>query len=197
MDLSLRALHGRPAAAHHRADRRLVLGAEPPLTPRAVRRRLHGALDPDVVDAETAERLDAMVAPYGERRPGLRSAPLWTEPLTLYVAKHHDLAGRPGITADELGQARLVASGGWTAAMLTGLGVSPAQIHYAPSWRDAAALVAEGFGVALAGPSCAETFGSGVLARRLDGWLTYCVYWPEGCETAGLRRLLEYPHGEG
>lgn len=154
-------------------------------------------MDPDVVDAETAERLDAMVAPYGERRPGLRSAPLWTEPLTLYVARSHELAAQSRITTDELTQVRLVASGGWTAAMLTTLGVSPAHIHYAPSWRDAAALVAEGFGGALAGPSCAETFGSGVLARRLDGWLTYCVYWPEGCETAGLRRLLEYPHGEG
>lgn len=173
----------------------LILGAEPPLTPPSLLRRLNPGLAVRICDAAGDEGLDAIVAPYGERRPGWRSAPLWSEPLAVYVGPDHALATRPALEPADLAGAALITCGAWTGTVLANLGASPAHIHYSGDWRDVAALVAEGFGVAIAGCSAAETFAPRVLRIPIDGWLTYCAYWPEGGDTPALRRLLEHPHG--
>lgn len=178
-----------PTALPPDPQRRLVLGATLPLTPCSLRQRLNPAMAIEVCDGEDADRPDAIVAPYGERRPGWRSAPLWSEPLALYVRPGH--APEPADLADMT----LVTCGAWTSAMLAALRVSPAHIHYGRDWRDVATLVAEGFGITIAGISAAEIFGPDVRALPIDGWLTYCVYWREGDDTPGLGRLLEHPHG--
>lgn len=173
----------------------LVLAVEPPLTPLALRRRLNPAIAAEIRSAAETDQLDAVVAPYGERRPGWRSAPLWSEPLALYVARKHPLAASTSIEAADLARTTLTTCGGWTGVLLAGLGVSPAHIHYSRDWRDVAALVSEGFGVVIAGRSAADAFGADVHIRPIDGWLTYCAYWPDGGDTPALRRLLEHPHG--
>lgn len=186
------ALHVHPIPARPSA-RPLVLGVEPPLTPLSLRRRLNPKLAVKISD--TVEASDAVIAPYGERRPGWRSAPLWSEPLAVYVGPDHPLAALRALEPGDLAGAALVTCGAWTGMMLANLGVSPARIHYSRDWRDVAALVAEGFGVAIAGCSAAEGFGPQVRRIPIDGWLTYCAYWPAGGDTPALRRLLEHPHG--
>lgn len=213
MDLSYRGLHAVPVARPARRDR-LTLGLACSLNWGPLR-RLIGAYRTQVRDVELivedlddqglAQRVggrgvDLAVALHDAGTRGWRSAPLWSEPLMVFMAEGHPLAAQNAVPPEQLRETHLLMAGNGSGdralqqAIIRALGGPPNFLHYAVQRDNLLDLVSLGFGVTLAGASAMGAFYPGVCARPLEsdaGWLSYCGFWAADNERPALLRFLE------
>lgn len=159
-------------------------------------------LDEGDLDARLAhQRIDLAIAPFGAGARAWRSAPLWSEPLLVFMAEGHPLAAANAVEPQALRHVPLLLAGPGAGdralqkATIEALGGPPAFLHYAAQRDNLIDLVALGFGVTLAGASALSVFHPGVVARPLEGdatWLTYCALWSADNERPALRQFLEF-----
>lgn len=213
MDLSYRGLHATPVARPARRER-LTLGVGCSLNWGPLRRQIgkFRTLAPeidliveDLDDQGLAERVggrgvDLAVALHGAGARGWRSAPLWSEPLMVFMAEGHPLAAENAVQPSQLRETHLLMAGNGSGdralqqAIMQALGGPPNFLHYAVQRDNLLDLVSLGFGVTLAGGSALGAFYPGVCARPLEsdaGWLSYCGFWAAENERPALRRFLE------
>lgn len=213
MDLSYRGLHATPVARPARRER-LTLGVGCSLNWGPLRRQIakFRTLAPeidliveDLDDQGLAERVggrgvDLAVALHGAGARGWRSAPLWSEPLMVFMAEGHPLAAENAVQPSQLRETHLLMAGNGSGdralqqAIIQALGGPPNFLHYAVQRDNLLDLVSLGFGVTLAGGSAMGAFYPGVCARPLESdasWLSYCGFWAAENERPALRRFLE------
>lgn len=213
MDLSYRGLHATPVPLPMRLER-LTLGVACSLNWGPLRRLIgtYRAKAPDVDlivedldDHGLAERVrgrgvDLAVALHDAGARGWRSAPLWSEPLMVFMAEGHPLAAQNAVLPEQLRETHLLMAGNGSGdralqqAIMRALGGPPNFLHYAVQRDNLLDLVSLGFGVTLAGGSAMGAFYPGVCARPLEseaGWLSYCGFWSPENERPALRRFLE------
>jgi DNA-binding transcriptional LysR family regulator len=192
MDLSYRGLHATPVARPMRRER-LTLGVACSLNWGPLR-RLIGTF------RSRAPDIDLAVALHDAGSRGWRSAPLWSEPLMVFMAEGHPLAAQNAVQPDQLRETHLLMAGNGSGdralqrAIIRALGGPPNFLHYAVQRDNLLDLVSLGFGVTLAGGSAMGAFYPGVCARPLEseaGWLSYCGFWSAENERPALRRFLE------
>jgi DNA-binding transcriptional LysR family regulator len=213
MDLSYRGLHATPVGRPARRER-LTLGVGCSLNWGPLRRQIgkFRTLAPeidliveDLDDQGVAERVggrgvDLAVALHGAGARGWRSAPLWSEPLMVFMAEGHPLAAENAVQPSQLRETHLLMAGNGSGdralqqAIMQALGGPPNFLHYAVQRDNLLDLVSLGFGVTLAGGSAMGAFYPGVCARPLESdasWLSYCGFWAAENERPALRRFLE------
>ncbi|MBA4013084.1 MAG: hypothetical protein C0481_14555 [Phenylobacterium sp.] len=150
MDLSHSGLHAVPVARSVRRDR-LTLGLSCSLNWGPLRRLIAAyrvqvpnvdLIVEDLDDQGLADRVegrgvDLAVALHDAGVPGWRSAPLWSEPLMVFMAEGHPLAAQNAVQPAQLRGACLLMAGAGSGdralqrAIIRALGGPPNFLHYA------------------------------------------------------------------
>jgi len=155
----------------------------------------------EVVNQLRADRLDVAFVAGTPELPDCRSTRIWTEPLVVALPASHPLAERNGVTwADLAGEAFLVRHGGTGPQVhnhilrrLAGRWLSPSILRLAVERGSLLSMIAQGYGVTIAGDAQTLTRPPGVVFLPfLDEPepVPFSAVWSPHNRSAVLRNLL-------
>lgn len=155
----------------------------------------------EVVSQLRASRLDVAFVAGTPDYPDCRSTRIWTEPLVVALPASHPLAERNGVTwADLAGEAFIVRHGGTGPQVhdhillrLAGSWLSPSILRHAVEYGSLLSMIANGYGVTIAGEAHTLMRPPGVVFLPfLDEPepVPFSAVWSPHNRSAALRNLL-------
>lgn len=155
----------------------------------------------EVVSQLRADRLDVAFVAGAPEYPDCHSTRIWTEPLVVALPATHPLAERNGVTwADLAGEAFLVRHGGTGPQVhshilmrLAGRWLSPSILRFAVERGSLLSMIAQGYGVTIAGDAHTLMRPPGVVFLPfLDEPepVPFSAVWSPHNRSAALRNLL-------
>ena len=156
----------------------------------------------EVVNQLRANRLDVAFVAGAPEYPDLHSTRIWTEPLVVALPASHPLADRNGVTwADLAGEAFIVRHGGTGPQVhdhillrLAGSWLSPSILRHAVEQGSLLSMIAQGYGVTIAGDAHTLIRPPGVVFLPfLDEPepVPFSAVWSPHNRSAVLRNLLD------
>ncbi|MGR7996927.1 LysR family transcriptional regulator [Xanthobacter sp. ZOL 2024] len=155
----------------------------------------------DAVMQSRAGRIDVAFIAGAFELPDCHSRPIWSEPLVLALPVDHRLAGRPGVTWDDLAYEQFLVRHGGTGPQvhdhivlrLAGRWSQPAIQRFEAERGTLLSMVAQGFGVTLLGAASGLFPTAGVVLLPITDEpepVAFSAIWSPHNRSASLRNLF-------